>query len=193
LQKPEAIAKEGESGMFCDWLALMRFAALLGYGRFAGQWHAPHKHIDGAQAMSTYLFTLVLYNSCLCPGAGAGPCRLFGEANRFVLGDTYHEPHKLYVWDLYRSEVATVALLAPANWPGPAYARATLNPHWSPNGRSPALSKPSHQQASSVPRCSSSADASRTLPIEALMRATEVFGASLDCQLRPLEQNCAPD
>jgi hypothetical protein len=36
---------------------------------------------------------------------GPGPCRLFGEANRFLLGDTYHEPHKLYVWDLYRSEV----------------------------------------------------------------------------------------
>lgn len=40
--------------------------------------------------------------------AGPGPCRLFGEANRFLLGDTYHEPHKLYVWDLYRSEVNSV-------------------------------------------------------------------------------------
>ena len=28
----------------------------------------------------------------------------------------------------------TLALLQPANWPGPAAARATLNPQWSPDG-----------------------------------------------------------
>jgi hypothetical protein len=137
-----------------------------------------------------------LRNCSLAYNAGPGPCRLFGEANRFLLGDTYHEPHKLYVWDLYRSEVSivscpiaspslqscmlyitmcqckhsgntviakrqtcarsghvntlfahkqaqtwsqykqvqTLAILPPADWPGPSYARATLNPHWSPDG-----------------------------------------------------------
>lgn len=31
-------------------------------------------------------------------------------------------------------QVQTLAILPPADWPGPSHARATLNPHWSPDG-----------------------------------------------------------
>ena len=65
---------------------------------------------------------------------GDGPCRLYGAGHRWVLGDTFHEPHKLYVWDLYRSDAFTVNIFGSANWPGPPHARASLNPQWSPDG-----------------------------------------------------------
>ena len=65
---------------------------------------------------------------------GDGPCKFYGEGHRWVLGDTYHEPRKLYLWDLYRSDVFTVNILGTADWPGPAHTQASLNPHWSPDG-----------------------------------------------------------
>jgi hypothetical protein len=43
-------------------------------------------------------------------------------------------PYKLYVWDLWRAEVFTVAIMTPANWPGPLNAIASLNPQFSPDG-----------------------------------------------------------
>ncbi len=65
---------------------------------------------------------------------GDGPCKFFRDGHRWVLGDTYREPRKMYLWDLYRSDVFTVGILDSADWPGPAHALAPLNPHWSPDG-----------------------------------------------------------
>ena len=65
---------------------------------------------------------------------GDGPCKFYSDGHRWVLGDTYHEPRKLYLWDLYRSDVFTVNILGTADWPGPAHTLATLNPQWSPDG-----------------------------------------------------------
>lgn len=65
---------------------------------------------------------------------GDGPCKLFSSGHRWVLGDTFRQPHKLYVWDLYRSDVFTVNIFGTADWPGPEYARTSLNPQWSPDG-----------------------------------------------------------
>ena len=65
---------------------------------------------------------------------GDGPCKFYREGHRWVLGDTYHEPRKLYLWDLYRSDVFTVNILGTADWPGPTHTLATLNPHWSLDG-----------------------------------------------------------
>ena len=69
---------------------------------------------------------------------GDGPCKFYREGHRWVLGDTYREPRKMYLWDLYRSDVFTVGILDSADWPGPAHTLAPLNPHWSPNGVLPA-------------------------------------------------------
>ena len=65
---------------------------------------------------------------------GDGPCKLYSIGHRWVLGDTFHKPHKLYVWDLYRSDVFTVNIFGSADWPGPDHARTSLNPLWSPDG-----------------------------------------------------------
>lgn len=49
--------------------------------------------------------------------------------------------HKASMWLFSMSnraplpwQVQTLAILPPADWPGPAHARATLNPHWSADG-----------------------------------------------------------
>ena len=69
---------------------------------------------------------------------GHGPCKFYREGHRWVLGDTYREPRKMYLWDLYRSDVFTIGILDSADWPGPPHTLAPLNPHWSPDGVLPA-------------------------------------------------------
>jgi hypothetical protein len=114
LQKPEAIRKEGVPRHMCAcaqplsnmWIIRHSCAmlnihqAMLSLPATCCATHAP--------LLGLCLPAHPLAISHPSNHAGPGPCRLFGEANRFLLGDTYHEPHKLYVWDLYRSEVTIV-------------------------------------------------------------------------------------
>lgn len=53
---------------------------------------------------------------------------------RFVVCDSYENPHKVYMWDLQANTAFVVGTFVEANWPSPETGRRGVHPHFTPDG-----------------------------------------------------------